>query len=570
MSDSLDPLQIRRLLDIGRSLVAQLDVEKVLVDILDAGRELTGARYAALGVVNERRTELERFITVGIDPHTRRQIGELPSGRGVLGVLIEDPRPLRTADVAHHPKSYGFPPGHPAMHGFLGVPIVIRGVPWGNLYLTEKAGGEFTEADEEAAVVLADWAATAIDNARLYETSERRRAELEQAVRGLEATRDVVTAIGQQVGLERVLELVVKRGRALVDANTVLIMLRDGDKLVVTASAGHAVGALGVRVPIDGSTSGHVLETGRPERISDVGNRLRIAAPELGVPDAHTALIVPLAHRGEMVGVLTAFDRGVDHDAFSEDDERLLRTFAATAANAVAMARSVEADRLRSAIDAADAERQRWARELHDETLQGLGGLRVLLASTLSHGDPDQNEAAMREAIEEIETAIGNLRAIISDLRPSALDDLGLRAALSALIKRRERDELEVQSELNLPDPRAGEARLSPELETTVYRLVQEALTNVVKHAQASQVKLSVTAVDDHVLIEVADDGIGFSADAKTTGFGLAGMHERVFLAGGMLNLESTGEAGTVLSARLPIRERAEPGERSEPQQVAS
>jgi signal transduction histidine kinase len=570
MRSSLDPLQTRRLLDIGRSLLTQLDVEKVLDDVLAAARELTGARYAALGVVNEQRTELERFLTVGIDPSTRRQIGELPSGRGVLGVLIEDPRPLRTADIAHHPKSYGFPAGHPPMRSFLGVPIVIRGVPWGNLYLTEKADGEFTGADEEAAVTLADWAATAIDNARLYETSERRRGELERAVRGLEATRDVITAIGQQMGLERVLELIVKRGRALVDANAVLIMLRDGDALVVTASAGHAVNALGVRVPIDGSTSGHVLETGRPERISDVASRLRIAAAELGVPDAHTALLVPLAHRGEMVGVLAAFDRGADHAAFSEDDERLLRTFAATAANAVAMAWSVEADRLRSAMDAADAERQRWARELHDETLQGLGGLRVLLASALSRGEPEQNETAMREAIEEIETAIGNLRGIISDLRPSALDDLGLRAALSALIKRRGADDLEVLSELNLPDPRAGEARLSPELETTVYRLAQEAVTNVVKHAKASRLKLSVTAVDDCVLIEVADDGIGFSADAKTAGFGLAGMRERVYLAGGILDVESASETGTVLSARLPIRSRAEASHPSEHRQVAS
>jgi signal transduction histidine kinase len=234
------------------------------------------------------------------------------------------------------------------------------------------------------------------------------------------------------------------------------------------------------------------------------------------------------------------------------------------------MARSVEADRLRSAMDAADAERQRWARELHDETLQGLGGLRVLLASALSRGEPEQNETAMREAIEEIETAIGNLRGIISDLRPSALDDLGLRAALSALIKRRGADDLEVLSELNLPDPRAGEARLSPELETTVYRLAQEAVTNVVKHAKASRLKLSVTAVDDCVLIEVADDGIGFSADAKTAGFGLAGMRERVYLAGGILDVESASETGTVLSARLPIRSRAEAHHPSEHRQVAS
>jgi signal transduction histidine kinase len=556
MNDSLDPIQLRRLLAIGRSLVAKFDVEEILDDILAAARELTGARYAALGVLNERRTELERFITVGIEPILRRTIGELPSGRGVLGVLIEEPRPLRTNHVAGHPKSYGFPAGHPPMNGFLGVPILIRGVPWGNLYLTEKADGDFTAADEEAAVTLADWAATAIDNARLYEISERRRGELERAVRGLEATRDVVTAIGQQTGLDRVLELIVKRGRALVDANTVLIMLRDGDALVVTASAGHAEGALGVRVPIDSSTSGQVFEADRAERISDVRTRLRIGATELGVPDAHTALLVPLSHRGETVGVLAAFDRGEEHGQFSDEDEQLLRTFAATAANAVAMERSVEADRLRSAMAAADVERQRWARELHDETLQGLGGLRVLLASVLVRGDPEQNAAAMGEAIEEIETAIGNLRAIISDLRPAALDDLGLLTALSALIERRSRGDIEIASQLNLPDPRAGEARLHPDIETTVYRLVQEALTNVVKHAKATTVRLVVTTDGREVLVEVHDDGVGFALDAKTTGFGLSGMRERVYLAGGALHVES-GETGTVLRARMPTNDGA-------------
>jgi signal transduction histidine kinase len=466
------------------------------------------------------------------------------------------------------------------MHSFLGVPIVIRGESWGNLYLTEKEDGGFTERDEEAAMILADWAATAIDNARLYETSERRRGELERVVRGLEATRDVATAIGMATGIERVLELIVKRGRALVDANTILIMLREDDTLVVTASAGHAVDAKGIRLPIDKSTSGQVLEYGRAERISDVTSRLRISPADLGVPDAHTALLVPMTNRGETVGVLAAFDRGPEHDAFSEEDEQLLRTFAATAANAVAMAQSVEADRLRSALAAADAERQRWARELHDETLQGLGGLRLLLSSVLKRGDPDAGEAAMREAIretgtalaaaiEEIETAIGNLRAIITDLRPAALDDLGLRVALNALLERRGRDDLEIASELILPDPRAGDTRLSPELETTVYRLVQEALTNVVKHAQASNVRVVVVASDGEVTVEVHDDGVGFTQDRPATGFGLAGMRERVFLAGGTLEVAS-GSDGTVVRARLPARRGSDVADHSRTQKTAS
>lgn len=569
MHDSLDQLQIRRLLDIGRELVAKLDLEEVLDEILEASRELTGARYAALGVLDERRTELERFITVGIDATTRQAIGDLPRGRGVLGVLIDDQQPLRTAKVGGHPQSYGFPDGHPPMDSFLGVPILIRGESWGNLYLTEKDSGEFTKSDEEAVVILADWAATAIDNARLYETSERRRAELERAVRGLEATRDIATAIGMATGIERVLELIVKRGRALIDANTVLIMLREGDMLAVTASAGHAVSARGVRLPIAKSTSGQVLERGRPERISDVSSHLRISPAELGVPDAHTALLVPMTSRGETIGVLAAFDRGPEHDTFSDEDEQLLRTFAATAANAVAMARSVEEDRLRSAIAAADAERQRWARELHDETLQGLGGLKVLLASALRRGDTEENEAAMREAIQEIETEIGNLRAIIADLRPGALDDLGLRAALSALIERRGRDDIEITSELRLPDPRAGEARLSPELETTIYRLVQEALTNIVKRARADHVRVIVSAAGGEVTVEVMDDGAGFAMQGPTAGFGLRGIRERVYLAGGKLEIES-GPEGTVIRGHLPTRGASDAEEGSRAPRAAS
>jgi two-component system, NarL family, sensor histidine kinase DevS len=196
MSTSSEELWIRYLLDVGRTLTGELDQRVLLDRVLESARAITGARYAALGILNEQRTELARFLTVGVDEDTQSAIGELPRGRGVLGALIDDPRPLRLAEVAEHPSSYGFPAAHPEMHSFLGVPIVIRGEVWGNLYLTEKQGGEFVEQDEEAAVILAAWAAIAIDNARLYETSERRREEAEKALRGLEATSDVVIAIG--------------------------------------------------------------------------------------------------------------------------------------------------------------------------------------------------------------------------------------------------------------------------------------------------------------------------------------------------------------------------------------
>ncbi len=553
MSNRSDDARTRRLLEVGRTLVAELDPEAVLDRILEEAREITGARYAALGVINEQRSELERFLTVGVDDATHRAIGEPPHGRGVLGVLIEDPRPLRLPDVGRHPQSYGFPPGHPSMHGFLGVPIVIRGEAWGNLYLTEKqGGGEFSEDDEEAAMILADWAATAIENARLYQSSEGRRQQLERAVRGLEAARDIADAIGGIGDLEQVLELIAKRGRALVQARSVLIMLREGDDLVVVASAGHAHEARGRHLPIAGSTSGHVLQRGRPERMIDVASHLRISPDELGVPEARTALLVPMLNRGTGVGVLAAFDRGSASDAFTPADEQLLRTFAASAANAVAIRRSVEADRLRSAIAAADAERRRWARELHDQTLQALGGLRVLLASPLRHTDAAANERAMRQAVEDLDLEIENLRSIITDLRPSLLDDLGLLPAIRALVDRRREAGLQIASEFALPDPQRGGDGLAPELETTVYRLIQEALTNVVKHARASSARVSVGLSGGEVIVEVRDDGVGFDPGAKTTGFGLAGMNERVYLAGGTLELTSNS-TGSLLRARLPI-----------------
>src|SRR4051795_11494094 len=247
----MDEHRLRRLVDVGRSLVTELDPEAVFGRLLDVARELTGARYAAIGVLDERREGLERFLTAGIDEDTHRAIGDLPRGRGVLGVLISDPRPLRLSDVGAHPRSYGFPLAHPEMTTFLGVPIMIEGQAWGNLYLTEKAEGEFTEEDEEAAVVLAGWAGIAIGNAGLYRTVRERRDELERTIHGLETTTEISRALGGVTDLDRVLELVVKRSRALLHARAAEIALVDGEDFVVAAVAGEGVDGLqGARIPI--------------------------------------------------------------------------------------------------------------------------------------------------------------------------------------------------------------------------------------------------------------------------------------------------------------------------------
>lgn len=544
--------RLARLIDVGRGLLSELDIDVVLDRVLETAAELTGARYAALGILDDDRRELGRFITRGIDEETHRAIGDLPRGRGILGVLIDDPRPLLLANVGDHPRSYGFPLGHPPMRTFLGVPVLIRGEAWGNLYLTEKAGGEeFSPEDQQAAVVLADWAAIAIDNARLYRDATVRRDELERVVRGLEATAAIARAVGGETDLDRILELVVKRGRALVDARDLLILLRQGDDLVVVAGAGQVSLDEHTRIPVDGSTAGEVLIERRSRRGSQAVEQLRVSPSQLGVADAATALLVPLVYRGVGLGVLMAFDRLDGDSAFTLDDEQLLEAFAAQAATAVATARSVESDRMRRSLQAAEDERGRWARELHDDTLQALGGLKVLLSSASRLDDPEAMRAAMREAIQQLSNNIGGLRHLIAELRPAALDELGLLPALSTLVARTvELGELEVRTQLDVPDDR----RLAADMETAVYRIVQESLTNVVKHSQASVVEIVVRSDGAEVHIAVVDDGIGF--DPETTrqdAFGLSGMRERVEMAGGEFAVEPRASGGTAVRATLPL-----------------
>jgi signal transduction histidine kinase len=551
MKQRLDEQRLRRLIEVGRGLLAQLDPEAVLDQVLETACEITGATYAALGILDRERRELERFITRGIDEETHRVIGDLPRGRGILGVLIDEPHPLRIARVGDHPKSYGFPPGHPPMASFLGVPIVVRGQVWGNLYLTEKGGGDaFEVVEEESVVILAAWAAIAIENARLYEAVAARRDELEHSARRIEAARAIAVAVGAEMELETVLELIAKRGRALVEARSLVILLREGIDLVVAASAGVTERAIGARVPISASTTGQVLESRAVQRISDVGSHLRISAAQLGVLDARTALLVPLVYRGRGLGVLAAFDRGSEAAVFSADDEATLRAFAASGATAVALAQTVQHERLRHSLEAAEAERRRWARELHDETLQGLGGLHVLLSSVLRHAEGGEFVDELREGVGQVEREIENLRAIITDLRPAALDELGLTPAIEALVARVGTVEgLEIDAAVTLP----GDGRqLGGELDTTIYRLVQEALTNVAKHARADHVRVAVGVADGRVAIEISDDGVGFHADVATGGFGLAGMRERVALSGGQLTIVA-GDPGTTVRVTIPL-----------------
>ena len=530
--DRAEDRTARRLVTILYELLDVDELEEVLRRVLAAAQELTGARYAALGLLNDERDALDRFLTVGIDEDERRVIGDLPLGRGVLGALIATPRILRLADLAQHPHSYGFPSGHPAMKTFLGGPIVIRGEIYGNIYLTEKAdGAEFDEADEELLLVLTEYAAIGIHHARGLDQLESRRDELERTVAALGATSEISRALAGEVDLDPILELVAKRGRALVAAGALVILLPDHNGLRVA----HAAGEL-------------------PEDL--VGETVTESSlvARLGL-EADSGLYVPLAFRGRRLGVLVALDRLTGGPEFSSADEELLTSFATTAAVAVATAQALSAERLRERTAAAEAERRHWARELHDETLQGIAAVRVMLA--MSRRDDDAElRATVTRAADALQGEVDRLRDIIHDVRPSSLDDLGLMAAMEALVARHAHDggpALQLEVDLDHEAGRTPE-RLHPDVETAIYRIAQEALRNALKHADAQTVAISVAEIEDEVGVRVRDDGRGYDAKASTSGFGLVSIQERVELLDGRMRVRSAPGEGTILEARVPTR----------------
>jgi signal transduction histidine kinase len=538
-SDQLDRLRI--LVNAGIALSSELSLDALLQRIVETSAALTGARYAALGVIDKSGQALERFLTTGIDAETHREIGDLPRGRGILGVLIRDAEPLRLHDLADDPRSVGFPPGHPPMKSFLGLPIMLRGIAYGNLYLTEKEDGQaFTEEDEELVQLLAAQAAVAIENARLYESST-------SWLRQLESLNEIGNALASELELEPLLGLVARRLRELVDARLVLIALPEAGALRVAAAEGErAFGIAGMELALDGSKAGRVLERGRSERIDSVLDDPEIdqqATRRLGV---HSALYVPLIARGQAIGVVIAHDKVGATPAFSEDDLRLAESLGARAAVAVDLSERVSRDAVRRVVEAQELERTRLARELHDETGQALASI-LLSLKPLEQSADAEAVAAVRALVV---STLQDVRRLAVELRPSALDDFGLVPAVERLADTfREQSGLSVDLAAHL-----GDERLSREAETTLYRVIQEALTNVTKHADASRVSILLQRKDRAVLAVVEDDGAGFEpAETRADALGLAGMRERVLLVGGRLLVESSPGGGTTLVAEVPV-----------------
>jgi signal transduction histidine kinase len=383
---------------------------------------------------------------------------------------------------------------------------------------------------------------------QVEDITERKRSHM-----ALEATVEIARAVEGETELGRVLTLIAEQSRALVDASGLAILLADGDEFVVAATAGTLAKTLvGRRVEARGSIAERVCATGQAQRVGPLAGSSASGLAPLGVT-ATSVLAVPLGFRRSTLGVIEALDRAAGPE-FGDEDERLLLGAAASAGTAITTAQSVGQDRVRRTMQASENERRRWARELHDETLQALAGLRVLL-STAQRSDDDQLvRRATGDALDQLDTDIESLRVLISELRPAALDELGLRAAVIALAERTSvRHGIEVTTAIDPPQDTGRSSGLDPERETVVYRVVQEALTNAARHARPDSVAVQLSHNNGEVRVSIIDDGDGFDPAAPTDGFGLVGMRERVSLVGGRFELASSSE-GTTVAVSLPAR----------------
>jgi len=536
--------RLRGLVDAGIALSSELSLDDLLQKLAETAATLTDARYAALGVIDKTGTGLERFLHTGIDAETVARIGDPPRGRGILGALINDARSLRLESIADDARSVGFPPHHPPMRGFLGVPIHLRGRAFGTLYLAEKRSGSFTAEDQELVETLASQAAVAIENARLYGAATSWSEQLE-------ALNEVGTALAGEIELPRLLELIARRLRALIGARLVTIALPTADgALRIEAADGDGAGEmLGVQLERAGSKSGRVLQRRQAERVDALGDDPEVDQEAAGRLGARSGLYVPLVAGGRPIGVIVAHDKEGADPRFTDAELRLAETFAPRAAVAVDLSARVASEALGRVVAAQELERRRLARELHDQTGQELTSVLLGLKAVEEAKSDEERAEALATVREQVVETLHDVRRLAVELRPKALDDFGLVAALERL-----RDTFAEQTGMRVDLEAHESERLPSDVETALYRIVQEALTNVVKHAQASAVSIVLARSGRAITAVIEDNGRGFTPDGESEGLGLVGMGERLALLGGKLKVESRPGAGATIVAEVPLR----------------
>ncbi|MEV1172750.1 GAF domain-containing protein [Nonomuraea sp. NPDC049784] len=525
--------RVHALLDAVVSVGSDLDLETVLRRIVETATTLVDASYGALGVIGQENT-LIQFIPVGLSEEEIARIEHWPHGLGLLGLLIKDARPLRLVRISDHPESYGFPPGHPPMGTFLGVPVRLRDEVFGNLYLTEKrGGGEFDEEDEAVVVALATAAGVAVENARLYEESRRRET-------WLQASSEVTTSLLSGADPRQVLSVVAARARQMSDADLAQVLLPDSAKQSLSVVAAEGEGAeelLGTAFELSGSLAGDVFTQGQPVSGPDSDAPLR--------PLGHgPGLMVPLGAAPNVRGVLVLAKRS-GRLPFSMADQQMLQAFAGQAAIALELAEARrDAERLGLLED-----RDRIAKDLHDVVIQRLFATAMTLMSTVRLVERPEAAKRVQHAIDELDETIRQIRSSIFALQTSGEDvSPSLRGQIVGLVEGAGAHlgfmpglRMEGQIDTLVPEPTAEH----------LLAVLREALSNVVRHSRATRADVLVEVAAAGLSLVVTDNGVGLGEGGRRSG--LRNIEERAARLGGTAELEAPEGGGTRLRWQAPL-----------------
>ena len=532
--------RLRGLLRANRSVIGDLDLPSVLRRIVEAATELVDAPFGALGVIAPHGEGLEEFVHVGMAPEVVEEIGHLPEGKGLLGALIEEPQPIRLTDIQGHPRSVGFPPGHPPMRGFLGVPVRVRDEVFGNLYLASLDPANFSAEDEELVSALAATAGVAIENARLYEQARRRHDWLAAST---EVTRQLLTATGSDA-----LELISRKVLTLAEADLVTVVLPgpEAGQLQVAAAVGQQAAQLhGLVYPEEGSFSASVLRTGAAEVVDDVPASATAEGRTLldkVAPTVGGAMLLPLAASEGTRGVLV-IGRVHGRRGFDAPEVDMAATFATHASLALELADARRDAQLVALME----DRARIARDLHDHVVQQLFAAGLTLQAVAGGLEGTTQAGQINEVIDLVDSAIAQIRSSIFQLRPRA--SVGLRGQVLDLVSQLT-PTLGHDPEVRFTGP--VDVLSDSSLVGDVVAVVREALTNVAKHAHASSSSVHVKAIDGVMTLVVEDDGEGLGSTLRSSG--LSNLARRADHRGGEMELTSGADgSGTLLTWRVPL-----------------
>ena len=553
MRDQIGSRQLSALVEAGISLASELKLDALLQRIADLSREVIGARYGAVGVVDSE-GNLVRFVHSGIGGDVVEQIGHLPEGKGLLGVLIEEGRPLRLHEIKDHPRSAGWPEHHPDMHSFLGVPMIGRTRILGRLYMTEKDDErEFSKDDERLAMTFAAQAGVAIENANLYEEVRRRSSELARRMNELSSVERVASLLITEGEAEEALGSIAHEARRLTDADSTTISLLNEatGELVVRFASEASPGKddiVGMRLA-SGTTKAHsALNRLAPELVTDLAADPEVHRDTISkLRHPRAGAFVPLIVRGAGVGVLSAYHREVGR-TFSDDDLSILQIMANQAAIALENERLTEALKDLAVLE----ERERISKELHDGVIQSIYsvGLHLQGSMSLMKRDPDTAASRIDAAISELDNVVRDVRSYIFELLPKQAKERGVAETIRGLGR-----DLEVNTLANV-EVTADEGvflSLDEQRQSEVIQIVREVISNVARHAQAGHVVISAQLSGPELVVSVEDDGVGYDPNTVTRGHGLDNVTRRAERLGGTVDIQRRKPAGMKHVLRIPI-----------------